>query len=59
MSTTALIMCTYIRFENLSGTLACINNQTDKDFDFYIVDNSNQNEKLLKYLDKFKGNLNM
>ena len=59
MSTTALIMCTYIRFENLSATLACINNQTDKDFDFYIVDNSNQNEKLLKYLDKFKGNLNI
>jgi glycosyltransferase involved in cell wall biosynthesis len=52
-------MCTYIRFENLSATLACINNQTDKDFDFYIVDNSNQNEKLLKYLDKFKGNLNI
>jgi glycosyltransferase involved in cell wall biosynthesis len=52
-------MCTYIRFENLSGTLDCINNQTNKDFDFYIVDNSNQNEKLLKYLDKFKGNLNI
>ena len=59
MSTTALIMCTYIRFENLNTTLACINNQTDKDFDFYIVDNSNQNEKLLKYLDKFRGNLNI
>jgi glycosyltransferase involved in cell wall biosynthesis len=59
MSKTALIMCTYIRFENLKLTLACINNQTDKDFDFYIVDNSNQNEKLLKYLDKYKGNLNI
>jgi glycosyltransferase involved in cell wall biosynthesis len=59
MSKTALIMCTYIRFENLNTTLACINNQTDKDFDFYIVDNSGQNEKLLKYLDKFKGNLNI
>jgi glycosyltransferase involved in cell wall biosynthesis len=59
MSKTALIMCTYIRFENLNTTLACINNQTNKDFDFYIVDNSGQNEKLLKYLDKFKGNLNI
>jgi glycosyltransferase involved in cell wall biosynthesis len=59
MSKTALIMCTYIRFENLSTTLACINNQTDKNFDFYIVDNSNQNKKLLKYLDKFRGNLNI
>jgi glycosyltransferase involved in cell wall biosynthesis len=59
MSKTALIMCTYVRFENLNTTLACINNQTNKDFDFYIVDNSGQNEKLLKYLDKFKGNLNI
>jgi glycosyltransferase involved in cell wall biosynthesis len=59
MSKTALIMCTYIRFENLNTTLACINNQTDKDFDFYIIDNSGQNEKLLKYLDKFKGSLNI
>ena len=52
-------MCTYIRFENLNTTLACINNQTNKDFDFYIIDNSGQNEKLLKYLDKFKGNLSI
>lgn len=52
-------MCTYIRFENLSITLSCLNNQTNKDFDFYIVDNSNQNKKLLKYLNKFKGNLNI
>ena len=52
-------MCTYIRFENLNTTLGCINNQTDKDFDFYIVDNSGQNEKLLKYLDKFKGSLSI
>ncbi len=59
MSKTALIMCTYIRFENLNTTLACINNQTDKDFDFYIIDNSGQNERLLKYLDKFRGNLNI
>jgi glycosyltransferase involved in cell wall biosynthesis len=52
-------MCTYIRFENLNTTLSCINNQTNKDFDFYIIDNSGQNEKLLKYLDKFKGNLSI
>jgi glycosyltransferase involved in cell wall biosynthesis len=59
MSNTALIMCTYRRFENLKVTLACINNQTSKDFDFYIVDNSNKNEKLLGYLDKYKGNLSV
>lgn len=52
-------MCTYLRFENLKTTLDCIKNQTNKDFDFYIVDNSGQNTKLLKYLDKFKGNLDI
>ena len=59
MSKTALIMCTYIRLENLKLTLGCINNQTDKDFDFYIVDNSNQNERLLRYLDKYGVGINI
>lgn len=52
-------MCTYIRFENLQTTLSCINNQTNKDFDFYIVDNSNKHEKLLGYLDKFGNGMNI
>ena len=52
-------MCNYIRFENLKVTLACIENQTNKDFDFYIIDNSGQNEKLLKYLKKFGKNLDI
>ena len=46
-------MCTYIRFENLKTTLGCIERQTNQDFDFYIVDNSNRHTKLLGYLDKF------
>lgn len=53
MSNTALIMCTYRRFENLKTTMECIRKQTNTDFDFYIVDNSNQNDKLLGYLNKF------
>jgi glycosyltransferase involved in cell wall biosynthesis len=59
MSNTALIMCTYIRFENLKTTLDCIRSQTNQDFDFYIVDNSNKHEKLLGYLDKFGQDINI
>ena len=59
MSNTALIMCTYIRFENLKVTLECIRKQTNKDFDFYIVDNSNKHEKLLGYLKKFGNGIDV
>ena len=59
MSNTALIMCTYIRFENLQTTLECVRKQTNKDFDFYIVDNSNKHEKLLGYLKKFGKDINV
>jgi glycosyltransferase involved in cell wall biosynthesis len=59
MSKTALIMCTYVRFENLKTTLACIEKQTNKDFDFFIVDNSNRNEKLLAYLNKYSNGINV
>jgi glycosyltransferase involved in cell wall biosynthesis len=59
MSKTALIMCTYIRFENLKTTLGCIERQTNQDFDFYIVDNSNRHTKLLGYLDKFGNGINI
>lgn len=59
MSNTALIMCTYIRFENLKTTLGCIERQTNKDFDFYVVDNSGKHEKLLGYLKKFGNGMNI
>jgi glycosyltransferase involved in cell wall biosynthesis len=59
MSKTALIMCTYIRFENLKTTLGCIQRQTNKDFDFYIVDNSNRHTKLLGYLEKFGNGIDI
>ena len=52
-------MCTYIRFENLKTTLGCIQKQTNKDFDFYIVDNSNRHTKLLGYLEKFGNGIDI
>jgi hypothetical protein len=52
-------MCTYVRFENLKITLGCIERQTNKDFDFFIVDNSNRNEKLLSYLNKYSNGTNI
>jgi len=52
-------MCTYIRFENLKMTLDCIKKQTNKDFDFYIVDNSNKHEKLLGYIEKFGNGIDV
>ena len=39
-SKTALILCIYRRLENLSSTFIQINNQTNKDFDFYISNNT-------------------
>lgn len=53
MSNTALIMCTYKRLGNLKLTIDCIKKQTNKDFDFYIVDNSGENEKIEKIINKF------
>lgn len=52
-------MCTYIRFENLKMTLECLQKQTNQDFDFYIVDNSNRHDKLLGYLKKFGNGMNI
>lgn len=53
-SKTALIMCTYIRLENLPQTLDCIIRQTNKDFDFYICNNSNKEDELLSIIDKYE-----
>jgi glycosyltransferase involved in cell wall biosynthesis len=40
-------------------TLDCIKKQTNKDFDFYIVDNSNKHEKLLGYIEKFGNGIDV
>lgn len=55
-STTALILLTYRRLEYFTETVKCINNQTNKDFDLYISNNSCQEEKLLKGVRKRLGN---
>ena len=57
-SKTALIMCTYIRLENLPITIKCLINQTNTDFDFYICNNSNNDDKLLKIINKYKSRSN-
>jgi hypothetical protein len=55
-STTALILLTYRRLEYFNETVKCINNQTNKDFDLYISNNSSHEEKLLKGVKKRLGN---
>lgn len=57
-SKTALIMCTYRRFKNLPDTYKDISNQTNKDFDFYICDNSGANPKLLKITKRYEPHIN-
>jgi hypothetical protein len=46
-SKTAVIMCTYKRFKNLRGTYNNLSNQTNKDFDFYICENSGNDPHIL------------
>jgi GT2 family glycosyltransferase len=53
-SKTALIMCTYIRLTNMPKILNRLKDQTNKDFDFYISNNSiNQDKKLIAYFAKY------
>jgi len=56
-SKTALIMCTYKRFRNLPQTYKDLSNQTNKDFDFYICDNSGANPKLLKIINRYQSHI--
>lgn len=57
----ALIMCTYLRLENLPKTYDFLAAQTNHDFDFYICDNSNNDPHLLNTTKKkekfFKNNV--
>jgi len=58
-SKTAVILCVYIRLENLSNTLSSLEKQSNKDFDIYISNNTNGrhnrkiNEVALKRLNGF------
>jgi hypothetical protein len=51
-SKTAVIMCTYKRFANLSGTYKNMSDQTNKDFDFYICENSGNDPHILNTTNK-------
>lgn len=57
-SKTALILCTYIRLTNMPKFLNRLNNQTNKDFDFYISNNAeNKDTKIIGYLAKYGNGL--
>ena len=53
-SKTALIMCTYIRLNNMPKIIQRLQNQTNKQFDFYISNNcENKDNKLIGYFNKY------
>jgi len=54
-SKTAVIFLTYRRLEYFRRTAECLISQTNKDFDFYISNNSNDNDRLTKLITKFLG----
>lgn len=55
-SKTALIFSTYIRLEYFIKTAECLKNQTNRDFDFYICNNSDKDSKLVGLVKKFLSN---
>ncbi len=52
-SKTALILCVYIRLENFYKTLTMIKEQTNKDFDLYVCDNSDRHDKVIGSIKKY------
>jgi len=52
-SKTALILCTYIRLEYFIKTAECLKKQTNKDFDLYICNNCEKEEKLVGLVKKY------
>lgn len=57
-SSTALIMCTFRRLKNLPKTLNKLKEQTNKDFDFYVCNNSEeQDNKLISYFKKYENDI--
>lgn len=57
-SKTALIMCTYIRLSTMPRLLKKIQEQTNKDFDFYVSNNAeNKDNKLIGSFKKYGSDL--
>jgi hypothetical protein len=58
-SKTAVIFLTYRRLEYFSKTAQCLNNQTNKDFDFYISNNSDKEDKLVGLVKKYLNSIDV
>lgn len=52
-SKTAVIFLTYVRLEYIPKTAECFKNQTNKDFDLYISNNSPQQQKSIDKIEKY------
>jgi hypothetical protein len=52
-SKTAVIFLTYVRLEYMPQTAECFKNQTNKDFDLYISNNSPMQEKCIGKIKKY------
>ena len=56
-SKTAVILLTYVRLEYIPQTAECFKNQTNKDFDLYISNNSPMQEKCVEKIKKYLSNI--
>jgi glycosyltransferase involved in cell wall biosynthesis len=58
-SRVAVILCLFVRLENLKMTLEKLQNQTNKDFDLFISDNSNSSNKVIGLIKKFASDIGL
>lgn len=59
-SKTAVILCLFVRLNNLSVTIRCLEKQTNKDFDLYISNNSNRSlENIHRFFEKNDTSFNV
>jgi hypothetical protein len=58
-SRVAVILCLFVRLENLNMTLEKLQNQTNKNFDLYISDNSNNTNKVIGLIKKFAPDIGL
>jgi hypothetical protein len=58
MNDVCIIMCVWERVDKLNNTISMLNNQTFKNFDFYIWNNNN-NDDVINYLTIIKNEYNI
>jgi hypothetical protein len=56
-SKTAVIFLTYVRLEYIPQTAECFKNQTNKDFDLYISNNSPMQDKCVEKIKKYLSDI--